>query len=1542
MVTGKISKILIISLLPILAFSWINESEFINKLKLKLEQHKQKFPEEKIYIQTDKSYYLPGESIWFNGFVLNSNTHRPTRISDVLYVELIAPNGQIKKKLDLYINNGTSNGDFHIDSSDPGGIYEIKAYTQWNKNFGLENTFSKKLTIQKISTPRLLLTLDFVKESYGVGSDVQVELQTKDLQNNPLVNAQINYTLKVKGQEYLKKEMTTHNSGITTLEFILPDTLKTTDVFLQVIVNNKGTEESISRTVPISLNNITMQFFPEGGQYVEGVKTRMAFKALNEYGKGADVEGKILGNRDEIITTFKSSHMGMGSFEFTPVKGKKYHAIVEKPFHNSETLELPEPLKDGFTLNLTTQDKKNIIFSIHAPKTSKVSLVGHIHGEFIYGEELDLKPGLNEIKIGIEKFPRGIGVFTLFDNQGTGQCERLVFINENKGLIIKIETDKEKYLPREEVHLKIKTLDGKGNNVPTKLSLSVVDEQLLTFADDKQDNILSSMLLSSEIKGEIQEPSYYFDPEEETRYEDLDHLLMTQGWRRFTWEEVLNPKVQITHIPEKISQITGITTTKNGKPISTEVSFIELGGSKRIIKLNSRSDGFFVVKNIDPRVSALLLVKKHLKIEVKEGNIIPNSTSQYPFYGAGYSYYNDEIFSNSNTVEIVNTDEESEGEPVSSQVNVSLSNDVTQLSEIIVTGYGVAEKSNLTSSISSISSNNLISRNPIPSISNLLQGRVAGVTIIEQQMTPGAGSTIRIRGISSLSNGQEPLYVIDGHPINFSNNSNFNIGNLINPEDINSISVLNSAEAILLYGNAAANGVVVISTKDGLSNSYYSKAWPRFTGVTVGRRQFSQTREFYTPPPAPFEVVERNDFRTTVFWENEVVTDEDGNAELVFYNNDAVSSFRIVTEGITPFGEIGRSEINYHTSMPLAADIRVPEFIGMEDIAYVPVRITNESEEQQSATVEITVPRGITLNGPENYSVDIPSGESKTAWFTLKSSGQTGEFPIDIEVKSVHFQDKMTRQLKVKNIGFPIKYSFSSMSDDTTFHFSINDMEKGTLKAEFTAYLNIFSDLMDGVESIFREPYGCFEQVSSSNYPNILAMQLLKQSGESNKSIETNAMRYLTSGYKKLIAYEIKGGGFEWYGDPPAHEGLSAYGLLQFMEMKKVSNLVDEKMLERTYQWIMSRKNGNGSFHQNQGKYGFSSASDIVNNAYLIYALSEYKQENLDKEYAKAYQEAMSSKDHYRLPLLAMASYNLDKKQGYRLIIDYFREFIEQKSFKNIRADHSIVRSYGNSFNAEILSLWTLALLKDAQNNLPYINTCISELVKYRKHGGFGSTQATALALKSLTLYSQYVSSSLQGKIAITTNGTLSEEGQYSNGNMERLTMTSFQKDLKTNENSVNIRFLETESPVSNSLNVSYFTKTPPSNTECKVALNLKYSSEQLSVNEFLRLNIQIKNKTNDGLPSTIAEIGIPGGLSLQPWQLKELQEKKVFDYYEILDGKLVIYYREMGPNETKNIQLDLKAEVPGQYTGVSSSTYLYYTNEYKHWVKGIIANVAK
>lgn len=219
----------------------------------------------------------------------------------------------------------------------------------------------------------------------------------------------------------------------------------------------------------------------------------------------------------------------------------------------------------------------------------------------------------------------------------------------------------------------------------------------------------------------------------------------------------------------------------------------------------------------------------------------------------------------------------------------------------------------------------------------------------------------------------------------------------------------------------------------------------------------------------------------------------------------------------------------------------------------------------------------------------------------------------------------------------------------------------------------------------------------------------------------------------------------------------------------------------------------------------------------------------------------------------------------------------------------------------------------------------------------FGSTQATTLCLKALTEYAKFMRAKREsGEILLAVNGQTTDVQTYSADSRQTIVMNNFEQTLKEGSHSLTVRFNKTQEPLPYTVNIAWNTRTPASNSECKVELNTAMKERIVKVNETVRLTATLRNKTRSGLPMSVALIGIPAGLSLQPWQLKELQEKEAFDFYEVLGNRLAIYYRELPPEAVKTIHLDLKAEVAGTFTGIASSAYLYYTDEHKHWEKGM------
>jgi alpha-2-macroglobulin-like protein len=1526
-----------VAILLLTGFLNHHDPGFPERLKKSLKEYLRHHPEEKVYLQFDKPLYKPGEDIWFNAFLVNANSHKPSTISDVVYVEFKDPKGNTAERLELLVNDGSTRGDFKLPETAPGGIYNIVAYTRWMQNAGEESFFKKQIQVQSVITTRLLLKLDYEKESYGNGDQVRAELSVRDLKNDGIDKASIRAEVMLNGNVIQKIEAETQKDGKGTITFGLPDMLSTSDGLLQIVVSSGGITESISRSIPIVLNKIDLNFYPEGGDLAQDVDCVVAFKAVNEFGKGADVSGKIIDDEGKEITTFESLHMGMGSFRIRPRKGRKYYAELKTPIVGSPVL-LPAPVEDAYVLHVESQTKDEIELLVNSPENSEIFLVAQVRGELTYAEKKIAVKGENHYSIDISSFPAGIAMLTLFNTTGLEEAERLVFVNEQKKLRINIVPDQAVYQPGEKVNVKIITTDENGKALAAKLSLAVVDDQLISFADDKQDNILSWLFLSSELKGEIQEPSFYFNPEEKKAKMAIDLLMLTHGWRRFNWKQIFNDEGAVAFIPEKNSTISGLTRKKSEND-PAEVILLELGNRRRIAKVKSNVNGQFVFKNIDPSVPLLLLTNSSHQVELVG---MPNA-GVTPGFSSVDDFMTKQIAVEINEGEIAQEAKFETPVAEANGMNLQLESDVTSLSEVVVVGFSDVQKSDLASSVVSVTNEALTVAGGYNSLDKILSGRVPGLVITPDNSSNASGAQIRVRGYSYQGmERSEPLYVVDGVKLKASMNQNFFNSNLVASDDIVSIQVLQPAEASSLFGSEAVNGAIIVTTNSNLAfRSIHEKPRKgRYTSLVVSPRKFSVTREFYKKQGAfrNNSPDKRSDFNTTVYWNSLIVTDEKGEASVSFIANDAVSAFKITAEGISASGLVGRNEETYSTSLPLTLDAKIPDYLGFEDTLRIEVNIKNSTAHDMRAKVFIKLPPELKTTDRLATDVTLLAKQNLTHYFTIIPANISGKFPVTISVRSDQYSDEIKQDIMVHPIGFPMRLSISARDSGKKFNFTIQDVEKGSIEGEVKAYAEVLSDLMDGAEGIFREPHGCFEQVSSSTFPNILALQYLRESGKLSRDIEKQALKYIDEGYRKLVSYEIKTGGFDWFGNPPAHEGLTGYGLIEFHEMKKVFKGVDEDMVQRTVRWLLKQRKGDGTFYQQEHALdGFSASSKSVTNIYLVYALSETgNTKQVEMEYQYALKDCWRSKDFYKLALAANCAFNMGDFAEYKKLTEHFKAETRARPLDQLQMERSIVSSYGNSLSIEGISLWAIALLKSPEPDMEQVDKCIEFVLSKRSNGMFGSTQGTTLALKALTEYARSVGNvKREGGIALTVNGRKTDSQTYTADTRQRIIMNKFSPTLKEGANQFNLAYDEGSDVLPYSIDIKWNSKTPASSRECKVRIKTSLQKSVIKVNETSRLNIALENTSNETVPMTMAVIGIPAGVSLQPWQLKELQERKVFDFYEIIDDKLALYYRKLGPGESRIVNLDLKAEVPGSFTAIASSAYLYYTDEYKNWARG-------
>ena len=261
--------------------------------------------------------------------------------------------------------------------------------------------------------------------------------------------------------------------------------------------------------------------------------------------------------------------------------------------------------------------------------------------------------------------------------------------------------------------------------------------------------------------------------------------------------------------------------------------------------------------------------------------------------------------------------------------------------------------------------------------------------------------------------------------------------------------------------------------------------------------------------------------------------------------------------------------------------------------------------------------------------------------------------------------------------------------------------------------------------------------------------------------------------------------------------------------------------------------------------------------------------------------------------------------------------------------------SGGDALTIESTSLATLAFVKASPHGEmeAELRRGVEWLNGHRGgYGEWGSTQSTILALKAMTAYAEHSrATASDGGIRLLVNGKPVAQAHFERGHRGAIVIDDFDTALLAGDNAVSLE-LDGESRLPYTIAVSYRSTRPQSSESAKVAVTTELGKASVKMGEGVKLRAHVENRTAGGVPMTLARVGIPGGLVFQTWQLKELRDKGLIDFYETRPREVILYWRALAPSARKDIDLDLLASVPGRYTAPASSSYLYYTNEDKAW----------
>lgn len=649
-------------------------------------------------------------------------------------------------------------------------------------------------------------------------------------------------------------------------------------------------------------NILSLNFFPEGGSLVNGIRSKIAFKAVGYNGLSRPVKGYIMNNLGERVATFESMHAGMGVFALVPQSGSSYIAILE----DGQQFKLPTALENGFVLSVNRATNQEVLVSIRRTASmethKEIRVIVQANGQVQEAVKLPMNSNAITFSIPATKIAEGINQITLFSATNQPLAERLIF-EQKKPAVTKLESDRTVYNTREAVKLKF----DNGLGIVGAYSVAIVKADKITLSEEEILSIRANLLLKSGLRGNIENPNFYFSDTSTATESALDILMLSQGWRRFTWDDIMSPKVkQPKYLAQKGIDISGKVLNKDGdKPFAnTKISLLV---SKELLFLDTitNSEGFFSFNNLQLGDSVEVILKassekdrKNVKIilhQLDEMEILIDTLDKSPL-----NIHVDTLLKshlpNNTLYETINTGKIVQGTTLQT-VEISSKRKALEIKGSIYPF--AAPPPDYTLGADKLQE--------IVSLEGYLTGRFGGLTVRQNEIW-GRGPVFDDKV------GRSPVYR-EGPMAILLNGTKIPDLSGINPRTLTGVQIIkggviavNMATSLMLLEGTTNYGIVFL-TMNGIPGKYI-KANPAPGLLRISVSGYSYAREFYAPNYEIEEKMEINDFRPTLFWKPDIITAEDGKTEFSFYTSDEKGKYQITLEGIAANGELCR-KISY-------------------------------------------------------------------------------------------------------------------------------------------------------------------------------------------------------------------------------------------------------------------------------------------------------------------------------------------------------------------------------------------------------------------------------------------------------------------------------------------------------------------------------------------------------------------------------------------------------------------------------------------------------
>ncbi len=686
----------------------------------------------------------------------------------------------------------------------------------------------------------------------------------------------------------------------------------------------------------------------------------------------------------------------------------------------------------------------------------------------------------------------------------------------------------------------------------------------------------------------------------------------------------------------------------------------------------------------------------------------------------------------------------------------------------------------------------------------------------------------------------------------------------------------------------------------------------------------------------------RSYFPEALYINPEILTNGDGRASITIPLADSITTWRMAMLASTQTGALGTGTSELKVFQDFFVDIDLPVTLTQGDMVSIPVAVYNYSGHSGDVDLKLEPGDWFSLEGADERSVSIGAGQVGATQFTIVAE-KIGKFKLTLSGRmkgGSQREDTVVREIEVVPNGEAKEIVFNGQLDSSARHTvrfpetSIPDASKIFVRL----YPGPLSQVIEGMDSILRMPFGCFEQTSSATYPNVLALDYMKRTKKLTPEIHAKAEGFVATGYQRLLTFEVPGGGFSWFGSAPANKILTAYGLMEFHDMAKVYD-VDPQVIARTSDWLVSQQQPDGSWKPdtqfiNEGATNRFNADVVRITAYIAWALesADYKGPAIEKAVQFVEKHLDGKMDAYTLAVVAnLAVENGKDSEFARRALEMLRDSATEKGdFVWWSADETSVYATGESAAVETTGLALQAFLR-AGGYTDVVRKSLAWIAsKKNGDGSWGTTQATIMALRALLKASEQSGSDAYGTAEILLNGKKVSSLEINKENNDLFHQFVLPQTNADRDNEIEIRF-SGKGGLAYQIAGRYFVPWQQTTTREALAIEVKYDRTRLAQDEIVIATAKIHNNQDKTAKMVMVDLGIPPGFELLSEDLQKMVEKTAgvtsgrLEKFSMTATQAILYFDSIAPRDSFEVRYRLRAKYPIHAQAFASRVYEYY-----------------